>query len=109
MPDKMQQSPPSWRGSQPAWHTRDPIQELQSVVFGIDGTNGLRSISRVHHSRIEDLEQWRREIKTIFSTLRTTVRWGAIVIFMVVVTFGSDQTMAWVAARVKLAKDAGLF
>lgn len=98
--------PPSSTGSQ---HGLDPLQAVHLAVFGLDGANGLRSVAKDHAERLDRLEEMWATFHTTLATLRVTARWGAIALFLTVVTFGSDQTIAWIASRLKLVRDVGLF
>jgi len=50
------------------------LARLQDAMWGYNGTNGVVGSSKDHSRRIEQLEQWRRDI----DLLKEFVRWLAL-------------------------------
>lgn len=49
---------------------KDQIKELRMITVGVDGSNGLRSISKQHDADIADLKKWRTQFMAIFTVIQ---------------------------------------
>lgn len=49
---------------------KDQIKELRMITVGVDGSNGLRSISKQHDADIADLKKWRTQFMAIFASIQ---------------------------------------
>ena len=46
------------------------VKELKIVLMGIDGTNGLRSVSKRHSEEIEELKRWKVQAMVLFAIMQ---------------------------------------
>ena len=49
---------------------KSDLKELRIVLMGIDGTNGLRSVSKRHSAEIEDLKRWKVQAMVLFAMMQ---------------------------------------
>lgn len=49
---------------------KDQIRDLKTIVTGVDGTNGLRSISKQHEADLADLKKWRTQFMAVFAVVQ---------------------------------------
>lgn len=49
---------------------RDQIKELRMITIGVDGSNGLRSVSKQHDADIADMKKWRTQFMAIFTVIQ---------------------------------------
>ena len=49
---------------------RDQIKELRMITVGVDGANGLRSVTKQHDADIADLKKWRTQFMAIFTVIQ---------------------------------------
>lgn len=49
---------------------KDQIKELRMITVGVDGSNGLRSVSKQHDLDIADLKKWRTQFMAIFTVIQ---------------------------------------
>ena len=49
---------------------KSDLKELKIVLMGIDGTNGLRSVSKRHSEEIEELKRWKVQAMVLFAMMQ---------------------------------------
>ena len=49
---------------------KSDLKELRLVLMGIDGTNGLRSVSKRHSAEIEELKRWKVQAMVLFAMIQ---------------------------------------
>lgn len=49
---------------------KDQIKELRIILVGIEGTNGVRSVTKQHEIDIADLKKWRTQFMSIFAMIQ---------------------------------------
>ena len=49
---------------------KDQVKELRMVLVGVDGTNGVRSVTKQHDADIADLKKWRTQFMAIFAMIQ---------------------------------------
>ena len=49
---------------------KSELRELRIVLMGIDGTNGLRSVSNRHSADIEELKRWKVQAMVLFAMMQ---------------------------------------
>lgn len=49
---------------------RDQIKDLRMILIGVDGNNGVRSVTKQHDADIADLKKWRIQFMTIFAMVQ---------------------------------------
>lgn len=49
---------------------KDQIKELRMITVGVDGSNGLRSVSKQHDADIADLKKWRTQFMAVFASIQ---------------------------------------
>ena len=49
---------------------KEQLRKLETILIGVDGTNGVRSMARQHEADISDLKKWRTQFMTIFATVQ---------------------------------------
>ena len=49
---------------------RDQVKELHMILIGVDGSNGVRSITKQHDADIADLKKWRTQFMAIFAMIQ---------------------------------------
>lgn len=49
---------------------KDQVKELRMVLVGVDGTNGVRSVTKQHETEIADLKKWRTQFMAIFTVIQ---------------------------------------
>ena len=49
---------------------KDQVKELRMVLVGVDGTNGMRSVTKQHDADIADLKKWRTQFMAIFAMIQ---------------------------------------
>ena len=49
---------------------RDQIKELRMILIGVDGSNGVRSVTKQHDADIADLKKWRTQFMSIFAMIQ---------------------------------------
>lgn len=96
-------SPPPSRDYQPP----DRLTRIEMVLWGLDGTNGLRGQVKGHEADIEEIKAWRARVETVLRISSIATRWGGIAIIFAVATFGSDATVARVEWALKQLKMFG--
>lgn len=49
---------------------RDQVKELRMILIGVDGSNGVRSVTKQHDADIADLKKWRTQFMAIFAMIQ---------------------------------------
>lgn len=49
---------------------KDQVKELRMVLVGVDGTNGVRSVTKQHDADIAELKKWRTQFMAIFAMIQ---------------------------------------
>lgn len=49
---------------------KDQVKELRMILVGVDGSNGVRSVSKQHDADIADLKKWRTQFMAIFAMIQ---------------------------------------
>ena len=49
---------------------RDQVKELRMILIGVDGSNGVRSMTKQHDADITDLKKWRTQFMAIFAMIQ---------------------------------------
>lgn len=49
---------------------KDQIKELRMITVGLDGSNGLRSVSKQHDIDIAELKKWRTQFMAVFASIQ---------------------------------------
>lgn len=49
---------------------KDQIKELRMITVGVDGSNGLRSVSKQHDIDIAELKKWRTQFMAVFASIQ---------------------------------------
>lgn len=49
---------------------RDQVKELHMILIGVDGSNGVRSVTKQHDADITDLKKWRTQFMAIFAMIQ---------------------------------------
>lgn len=49
---------------------RDQVKELRMILIGMDGSNGVRSVTKQHDADIADLKKWRTQFMAIFAMIQ---------------------------------------
>ena len=49
---------------------KDQVKELRMILVGVDGTNGVRSVTKQHDADIADLKKWRTQFMAIFAMIQ---------------------------------------
>ena len=49
---------------------KDQIKDLRVILIGIDGNNGVRSVTKQHDADISDLKKWRTQFMAIFAMIQ---------------------------------------
>lgn len=49
---------------------KDQIKELRMILIGVDGSNGVRSVTKQHDADIADLKKWRTQFMSIFAMIQ---------------------------------------
>lgn len=49
---------------------KDQIRDLKTIVTGVDGSNGLRSVSKQHEADLADLKKWRTQFMAVFAVVQ---------------------------------------
>ena len=49
---------------------RDQVKELRMILIGVDGSNGVRSVTKQHDADIADLKKWRTQFMAIFAVIQ---------------------------------------
>ena len=49
---------------------KDQVKELRMILVGVDGSNGVRSVTKQHDADIADLKKWRTQFMAIFTVIQ---------------------------------------
>lgn len=49
---------------------KDQVKELRMILVGVDGTNGVRSVTKQHEADIADLKKWRTQFMAVFAVVQ---------------------------------------
>ena len=49
---------------------KDQVKELRMILVGVDGTNGVMSVTKQHDADIAELKKWRTQFMAIFAMIQ---------------------------------------
>jgi hypothetical protein len=49
---------------------KDQLKEVRMILVGVDGSNGLRSVSKLHDADLADLKKWRTQFMAVFTIIQ---------------------------------------
>lgn len=49
---------------------KDQLRKLETILIGVDGNNGVRSLAKQHDADLADLKKWRTQFMTIFAMIQ---------------------------------------
>lgn len=65
------------------WRLSERLQAISVAMFGMDGQNGLRSMTRENAKKLDSLEMRMREFEASAAQFRTvwvTIRWMGLIV-----------------------------
>lgn len=81
------------------WHRPDPLSTLWLTVYGQDGTNGLRGLTKQHAADIAVLKAWQTRLDGALTTSLALARWSWPALLVFVVMASSDDQVAFLARK----------
>lgn len=49
---------------------KSEVKDLRTLLIGLDGTNGLRSESKLHDAEIDDLKKWKTQVMVVLALMQ---------------------------------------
>lgn len=49
---------------------KSEVKDLRTLLIGLDGTNGLRSESKLHDAAIDDLKKWKTQVMVVLALMQ---------------------------------------
>lgn len=49
---------------------KSEVKDLRTLLIGLDGTNGLRSVSKLHDAAIDDLKKWKTQVMVVLALMQ---------------------------------------
>ena len=49
---------------------KSEVKDLRTLLIGLDGTNGLRSVSKLHDTAIDDLKKWKTQVMVALALMQ---------------------------------------